>query len=172
MKSKLSGLLDGELEEREESAVFDALKCDDVLRTRWQEYLLIRDALKGRVPLKTDITSRVMASLDDEPVVLAPPAKPRKPVESWQHAALALAATVAGVAVVGWMALGTLGGQSPNAVATLASNQPAVIQPVRQASREMQEYLVAHQAQSSLLQFRGGAEHIRTVAAMRTAASK
>jgi hypothetical protein len=36
----------------------------------------------------------------------------------------------------------------------------------------MQEYLVAHQAQSSSLQFRGGTEHIRTVAATGTAMAK
>ena len=92
MKTKLSVLLDGELPGHDAQAVIDDLKCDDQLRVRWQEYLLIRDALRGRNALDTDITSRVMASLKDEPVVLAPRQAPRR--DAWHSSALALAATI------------------------------------------------------------------------------
>ena len=171
MKDRLSGLVDGELEGHDAQAVLEKLNCDEGLRDRWQEYLLIRDALKGRSPLDADITSRVMGSLDDEPAVLVPrPALP--PRQGWQRPALSLAATLAGVAVVGWLALGR--NNPPQAVATLAQNQPVAVsaEPMRQASRDMQEYLVAHQAQSSTLQLRGGTEHIRTVAIAGMAISK
>lgn len=167
MKTRLSLLMDGELEEHENKAVFDALKRDANLRGNWQEYLLIGDALKGERSLDADIAASVMDALRDEPVVLAPQASGRT---EWRRTVMALAATVAGVAVVGWMALVPDGGQRP--VQTLAQKEPLVVQPVRQVSREMQEYLVAHQAQSSSLQFRGGTEHIRTVAATGTAMAK
>lgn len=163
MKTRLSVLLDGELPGHDAQTVIDNLKCDEALRARWQEYLLIRDALKGRKSLDTDITSRVMASLKDEPVVLAPRLPTPRP--AWQSSALALAATLAGVAVVAWLALGT--GQAPKQVAALARHEPAVVAQapaVRRASRDMQEYFVAHQAQSSSLQFRGVTDNIRTVA--------
>lgn len=166
MKTRLSLLMDGELEEHENKAVFDALKRDANLRGNWQEYLLIGAALKGERSLDADITASVMDALRDEPVVLAPRTSGRE----WRRTAMALAATVAGVAVVGWMALVPDGGQRPTQ--TLAQREPLVVQPVRQVSREMQEYLVAHQAQSSSLQFRGGTEHIRTVAATGTAMPK
>lgn len=171
MKDRLSGLVDGELEGHDAQAVLEKLNCDEALRDRWQEYLLIRDALKGRSPLDTDITSRVMASIEDEPAVLVPrAAPPQRP--NWQRAALSLAATLAGVAVVGWLALGANDSSRP--VATLAQHRPAAVapEPMRQASRDMQEYLVAHQAQSSTLQLRGGTEHIRTVAIAGMANSK
>lgn len=170
MKDRLSGLVDGELERHDAQVVFEKLNCDEALRGRWQEYLLIRDALKGRSPLDTDITCRVMESLGDEPAVLVP--RRTSPPQGWQRAALSLAATLAGVAVVGWLAVGR--DDAPQFPATLAQRQPVAVaaEPVRQASREMQEYLVAHQAQSSTLQLRGGTEHIRTVAIAGLANSK
>ena len=168
MKTRLSGFVDGELASHDEATLFDTLKSDDALCRRWQEYLLIRDALKGASALDTDITARVMASLHEEPTIIAP----RRPMprQNWQRSALALAATLAGVAVVGWMAMS--GGQSPKYVAALTPPEAASVVPVRQAARDMQEYLAAHQAQTSSLQFRGGTEHIRTVAATRMASSK
>lgn len=169
MKTRLSGLVDGELAKHEEGALFDSLKSDAALCRRWQEYLLIRDTLKGGAVLDTDITARVMQTLSEEPTVIAP--RRVVPRQGWRRSALALAATLAGVAVVGWMALGA--GQEPRLVATLAPQETAAVaQPVLQAARDMQEYLAAHEAQTSSLQFRGGTEHIRTVAAIRMASSK
>jgi sigma-E factor negative regulatory protein RseA len=178
MKTKLSELMDGELAEHEAHAVFAALREDQALRGRWLEYQVIGDTLKGERDLGTELTGRVMAALDTEPTVLAPRASARH--EVLHRNVWALAATVAGVAVVGWLALGTGNGPQPETVAQLSA-QPvavakketvAVVAGQRQASPDMQEYLVAHETQSSLLQFRGGAEHIRTVAAVGMAPAK
>ncbi|OHC63451.1 MAG: hypothetical protein A2045_04725 [Rhodocyclales bacterium GWA2_65_20] len=165
MKTRLSGLLDGEHARQDEPVLFEALKSGDELRGRWQEYLLIRDALRGERMLDADITARTMASLRAEPAVLAPHAAMR---HSWQRSALAVAATVAGVAVVGWVALVPQSNQvsipqASIAVQTLAQSEPPDVKPVRLDSRDMREYLAAHQAQSSSLQFLGGTENIRTV---------
>jgi len=175
MKDRLCGLMDGE--QPRDDALFDALKRDRALRDCWRQYHLIGDALKGESVLDRDITARVMAALDDEPIVLAP----RKPVRrELQGSVLALAATLAGVAVVGWIALAPA--QAPKAVVPVVHSETAAAQPVsartnavppvRQASREMQEYLIAHQTQLSTLQFRGGTEYIRTVAANRATPAK
>ena len=158
MKTRLSELIDGELEAHEARAVFDAVKRDAELRTRWQEYQLIGDILRGEKSLGSDVTARVMADLEDEPVVLAPQPRQRQP---WQRMGLALAATLAGVAAVGWVALGPQSDSTP--VERTAQAAPA-LQAAHQDAADMREYLVAHQTQSSSLQFRGGAENIRTVA--------
>lgn len=161
--------MDGELDRHDEKILFDALKRDPKLRERWQSYQLIGAALKGETDSVRDITASVMDALQDEPVAFAPKVLPRQP---WHRTALALAATLAGVAVVGWMALGPQDNLSPVRSERLAQRVPAAVQPVRQASRDMQEYLVAHQAHASSLQFRGGTENIRTVAAMGAVTAK
>jgi sigma-E factor negative regulatory protein RseA len=188
MKTKLSGLMDGELAEHEAQVLFAELRHDEALRNRWLEYQVIGDALKGERNLDTELTGCVMAALDAEPTVLAPKTSSlhRKGLHS---NVLALAATIAGVAVVGWLALGTgrapqpetLAQQAPAPAAVLAVNEtpsapvaPAAVavEPVRQAAADMQQYLIAHEAQSSVLEFRGGAENIRTVAAVGMAPAK
>lgn len=177
MKTKLSGLMDGEVAEHEAHAVFAALRDDPELRSRWREYQLIGDALKGERNLNVELTGGVMAALEAEPTVLAPrSSSPQR--EAWRRNLMALAATLAGVAIVGWLALGSSQSPQPENVAQNAPAQLAVAaavpaaQSVRQASLDMQEYLIAHEAQSSLLEFRGGAEHIRTVAAVGMAPAK
>lgn len=176
--------MDGELSEHEAQELFAGLRQDEVLRRRWLEYQVIGDALKGEKALGTELTARVMAALEDEPTVLAPAARVRRDV--WHRHALALAATVAGVAVVGWLALGTSSAPESLTVAQVApatttktapgpvaANEAIVpVVATRAAATDMQEYLIAHEAQSSLLQFRGGAEHIRTVSAVGMATSK
>jgi sigma-E factor negative regulatory protein RseA len=184
MKSKLSGLMDGEVAEHEVQGTLSALRQDPELRRCWQEYQMIGDTLKGESRLDVELTGRVMAALEAEPTVLAPVASRRK--ETLHRNLLALAATLAGVAVVGWLALGS--NQSPQVetvaqagapAATIAKAEQAArgaaavpVAQVRPAPSDMQEYLIAHETQSSLLEFRGGAEHFRTVAAVGTAPAK
>lgn len=164
MKTRLSGLVDGELDARDAQAVLEAVKRDAELRERWQHYQLIGDVLKGGGVLHRDITARVMAALEDEPVVLAPR---RARHREWSRTVLALAASVAGVALVSWVALGPRGerGPTPELAAAPAPVQVSAQAPLQPATGDMQEYLVAHQAQAGSLRFRGGTENIRTVAA-------
>lgn len=164
MKTRLSGLMDGELDMADAATVFDALKREPPLCRCWGEYQLIGDALRGEKALERDIAARVMANVRDEPVVLAPR---RPPARDWRSPVLALAATVAGVGVVGWIALGPQPDRlAPAAHLALEQRLKADVQPVKQASRNMQEYLVAHQTQTASVQFRGGTQQIRTVAAL------
>jgi len=169
MKPELSALLDGELESRQARAVVAEIWADDSLRVAWRDYQLIGDALRGKGDLSGDITARVMDRLRAEPVVLAPRAIPQ---DDWRRSLLALAASLAGVAVVGWLALAP---QERDALPPGARAESPIVQakagvaPATKAAvdgpggGEMREYLAAHQAYASGLQFQGGAQHIRTV---------
>lgn len=166
MTKELSALLDGEIEQHEIPVLWSTLKIDPELRTSWGDYQLIGDALRGEASLSSDITSRVMRGLAAEPTVLAP--RPTTKPNAWQRSVLAMAASVAGIAVVGWLALS----QQPPArdPSTLARLEPparvAVAQSVATSSPGMQEYLLAHQANAPGLHLQGGAQHIRTVSAV------
>lgn len=164
MKTRLSGLIDGELEARDAQAVLEAVRNDAELHERWRHYQLIGDALRGGGALHQDITARVMSAIAEEPVVLAPR---RAWHHEWPRTVLALAASVAGVAFVSWVALGSRNDEIRPAAEIAAASAPAQVAaqaPAPQAAGDMQEYLVAHQAQAGSLRFRGGTENIRTVA--------
>jgi len=161
MKEKaleLSALLDAELEAHEAAPVFAGLRQDAQLRAAWSEYRLIGEALRGEPDLHADITARVMAGVRQQPVVLAPVRRVTRPLQT----ALALAASLAGVAVVGWLAFAP----APEGPMQMAKVSPASTAPVaRAATRDMREYLLAHHAQVSPLLPQGGTQHIRSIAA-------
>jgi sigma-E factor negative regulatory protein RseA len=165
MTKELSALLDGEIEQHEAPAMWSALRADPQLRETWSNYQLIGDSLRGEANLSAEIVSRVMIRLADEPVVFAP--RPNKQPSSWYRSALAMAASLAGVAVVGWLALAQqLPSKSPTTVARLdRPNPPAAVVSAKATSPSMQEYLLAHQANAPGLYLQGGAQHIRTVSA-------
>lgn len=98
---RISALVDGETAEHEQSLAMDGLLTNDENRKTWGRYHLIGDTLKGNLPSGVDheFSSRVMAALEDEPTVLAPSTARA----SWgqRAAGLAVAASVAAVAVLG-----------------------------------------------------------------------
>lgn len=164
MKNEISLLLDGELDRRGAAPVFDALKTDAELRGTWSDYQSIGATLRNEDHLGFDLTSRVMAALDAEPTVLAPRAK-QEP--AWQRPLAALAASAAGVAVVGWIAFGANDLAAPTRSAALAQAQPAAassgVKPA--AQRDIQEYLLAHQVNAPSSRPQGGTQNIRMVSA-------
>lgn len=165
MTKELSALLDGELEAHEAQALWADLKSDRKRFDTWRDYQLIRDAVRQEGPLGIDLTARVMRDLETEPVVLAP--RRRAGRERRQSTLLAVAASLAGVAVVGWLALV----QQPATpeLPQLARGPEQVVRPVSVTTSQMpeyREYLLAHQTNAPGLHMMGGAQHIRTVAAV------
>lgn len=170
--SEISALFDGELEEHEVRAAIKAGLAD---AERWRLYGLIGDGLRGDSADAHDITASVMSRLGEEPVVLAP----RNLTDRRRHhPLLALAASVAGVAVVGWVAL-TGNPQVPAAGPHLAMTQkervdvvasavqppPTFVQAVQiPIAGDLSEYLLAHHAQASTLRLGDSTKQIRTVA--------
>lgn len=177
MKTELSSLLDGELEGDRHQAVLSALHDNPELRTTWNEYHLIGDALRRASHLELDLTARVLTELQREPAILTPRSR-RGQKEPMQGVVLRYAAAVAGVGAVAWLALSdpaTLpmtAHPSPPVLAQVVVDRTSPPQRVREikqgdeASR-LQAYLVAHQTYSPGNRFDGGAGYIRTVAASR-----
>ena len=163
MKTRISALMDGELESHEIADALRELHRCEALRSQWSDSQLIGAALRGEQGLGVDVTARVMSAIDLEPTVMAP--KPRRMPE-WQRPAFALAASAAGVAVVAWLALAPGADRGLAGTAALAGTkaESAVVAQVRSTPR-LQEYLVAHQAHAPGGGIIGGARNIRTVAA-------
>jgi sigma-E factor negative regulatory protein RseA len=177
--SEISALFDGELEEHEvRSAVKTALNDN----ASWQAYALIGDGLRGDCPEAPDMTASVMNRIREEPVVLAP--RNLQPVRR-QQPWLALAASVAGVAVVGWLALtgNPQSSVSENRLAVVTGNAPGTVVAVLPAPTfvrapdnlardqapqgmqgDMNEYLLAHHAQAATIRLGDSTKQVRTVA--------
>jgi sigma-E factor negative regulatory protein RseA len=163
MKTRISALMDGELEQHEVAETLQALRRSEDLRREWRDGLLIGAALRGEAGLDLDVTERVMSALEAEPTVIAPAAR-RAP--AWQRPLLALAASAAGVAVVAWLALTPDGSAIPAAgTGGLAAARPGTVVAQAQSTPRLQEYLVAHQAYAPGGVIGGAARNIRTVAA-------
>ena len=169
MKSKISALMDGELESGELQEPLAALHQDPGARDAWRTYHLISDALQGRALMRTDCLQRVAARLAQEPVPVAvQPSAVRPPQRARWFVPSALAAGVAAVALVGWMAFAPRPGTAPVPLAqapapvalraTLAQEPPRV--PLTSASRD---YLLAHQAFSPRNALLGMAPYVRSV---------
>jgi len=169
MKADISALMDGELEAGELEAALAALREDGEALAAWRMYHLIGDALQGRRMLALGCVARVSARLAGEPTLIGTlpadivaPQRPRWFVPS------ALAASVAAVALVGWMALAprsaeqlevAVGGHTPIAV---PAPKPVVRQPLTAATRD---YIFAHQAYSPRNSLQGVAPYVRSVSA-------
>jgi negative regulator of sigma E activity len=153
---EISLLIDGELEPMRADAVVTSLCRAEGLAT-WVCYHVIGDAVRGVASRGLD-SRRFLELFSAEPTVLAPPRRSPAP-----HAiALALAATVAAVSVVGWVALTTM----PTPVAAIASARQAV--GVRAADARPavdNEYVLVHQEYSPTNAIQGIGPYLRAVAA-------
>ncbi|CAB1369367.1 sigma-E factor negative regulatory protein [Denitratisoma oestradiolicum] len=162
METRLSALLDGELDQDESALVLDMLRQPGDAHEAVGIYHLIGDALRGEPRLDADLTASVMTMLAQEPTVLAPRIRRHR----LRPAALALAASAAGVAVVAWLALAPQAQTDqltrPQAMVPVqvASSRGLVTQ---EASPDMQEYLIAHQLHSSTLGLGSSVREIRPV---------
>ncbi len=127
----LSALLDGELSDQAAHQIIHQLANDRARQARYSDYCAIGDFMRGHHDDLPDLTSKIMAALEDEPTVLAPVRKPptRRPL-LWLAAAACAAIT--------WGLWGTAPRQE-NAV-PLASLQTPTRAPV-----DVMPYLAAHQ---------------------------
>lgn len=162
MKTRISALMDGELEDHELAETLRALRKSEELRDHWCDCQLIGAALRDERELGINIVSRVMAALEVEPTVMAPVKRSRL---DWQRPALALAASMAGVALVVWLALAP-GEDGKAEFRELAAAKPAaaMVRSQEHSTPRLQEYLVAHQAYAPAGAMVGGARNIHTVA--------
>ncbi len=149
MREEISVLMDGELDDRAADELIDAMARDRKALETWRTYHLIGDALREK-----------------ESVPAAAARRLRPQPRTWY----ALAASVAAVALVGWLGFGPQ--QAPAPVATAPSS------PVAQAKRAVapapkpamvplpsgtNDYLLAHQGFSPRVGLQGMAPYVLTV---------
>ncbi|MBA3757170.1 MAG: sigma-E factor negative regulatory protein, partial [Nitrosomonas sp.] len=72
MKSKVSALMDGELDKQDALNVIEAVRRKDELQEEWECYHLIGDALRQSSRLSMNISFSVSQKLKTEPTVLFP----------------------------------------------------------------------------------------------------
>ena len=145
MTQEISSLMDGELESHEAERAIRSCCATSEAAAKWQEYHLIGDVLRGGKPHPTGTADRVRAALASEPAIVA---RPRRLLDTtFGRVALAAAASVATIGVVGW--IGSQGG-APVPGGVVAKNPaPAVAQPVAHQAKPAavpapEEYLTAH----------------------------
>lgn len=163
MKEKISAMMDGELERFESAGALKALEPGGEARETWRVYHLIGDAMRDTRVLSAGFADRVVAKLKDEPTVLAPALVRASPaVRRWS----ALAASLAAVAFVGWVAF--LPGEEPAQAPQVATVLPAAAPRVQPAADTMvappdtaDDYLLAHQGYSPRNSLLGVAPYVR-----------
>ena len=154
---EVSLLMDGELDaDRAERACHGLREVASV--QTWVCYHVIGDCLRGDGAPMWGISKRFAARLAAEPTVLSPSrARPTPAAVAW-----AVAATVAAVGVVGWVALTTMP-LPPSAIATAQR-----VDEVRAADLRrpvVNEYLLAHQEYSPTTAIQGVRPYLRAVTA-------
>jgi len=141
MNERISALMDGELEDQAADELIPLLARErDALET-WRVYHLISDALRENQPL---------------------PRAPVVPLQPRRRIALPIAASLAAVTLVGWLAFSPP--QEPAApqaaVAEAPANAPVLRVPLPSATSD---YLLAHQGFSPRVSLQGMAPYVRTV---------
>jgi sigma-E factor negative regulatory protein RseA len=176
MKAKISALMDGELGAPEFEESLRALRETGEAAQAWRDYHLISDALQGRALLASDCLRRVRVRLATEPVLMGPlPSQVAAPTRARWFAPSALAASVAAMALVAWMAFAPQQPSGPVLAPVAQAPQPAArdAEPVRvPLTRAAQDYLFAHQAYSPRNSLQGMAPYVRSVSAGAAAPGK
>jgi sigma-E factor negative regulatory protein RseA len=158
MKEQISALMDGELEGHAADTTIDALRAGGEAFETWRLYHLISDGMRDTRLLGAGFTARFAERLAAEPTVLAPGRLPgRTPV---QRFAFAAAASVAAMALVGWLAFGPQS-PAPQPVAQGEAPVTAITVPLTSAAND---YLLAHQGFSPRVSLQGMVPYVRTVA--------
>jgi sigma-E factor negative regulatory protein RseA len=159
MKDRISALMDGELDDRAAAELIDALGRDREALLAWRSYHVISDAIREGRLLSEGFAARFSERLAAEATILAPRALQAEP-RRWY--ALSAAASLAAVALVGWMAFAPQPQvvPAPVPVAQMQTEVKPTMVPLPTAAND---YLLAHQGFSPRVSLQGMAPYVRTV---------
>lgn len=162
---KVSALVDGELDEHELEHQLSLLKQKNGAQESWEMFHLIGDTMRGDSRISPDFSRRIAERLALEPTMLAPP---RRAVRNVARYAMSIAASLAAVSVVAWVAFSsnTLNAPQAPATAQLAATAPGMAPaqlPNLNSQGKMNEYLLAHQGFSPSTAIQGVVPYIRSV---------
>jgi sigma-E factor negative regulatory protein RseA len=154
---EVSLLMDGELDAERVEHACHGLRETAAMET-WVCYHVIGDTLRGCALLAPGFGRRFSRRLASEPTVLAPSQRQPAPAAiAW-----AIAASVAAVGVVSWVALTTM----PAPPAVVAAVQQATAVRAADARRPADnEYLLAHQEYSPTTPIQGVRPYLRAAVA-------
>jgi len=154
---EVSQLMDGEFEPERLERACRGLRETASIET-WVCYHVIGDTLRGCSGLSPGFAQRFSGRLAAEPTLLAPPRRQPAPAAM----AWAIAASVAAVSVVGWVAVTTM----PVPQAAVATVRQATTVHAADARRPVEnEYVLAHQDYSPTIAIQGVRPGLRVVAA-------
>lgn len=167
---RISALMDGELDAHEAELEMARLKTDADLRSRWDEFHLVGDALRGEPLLSSAFGDGISRRLAEEPTVLAP-RRGRPGARRVATYAMSAAASLSAAALVAWVAVAPQ--QSAENVAVKQEAPVPRVEPARELASvpsegRMSEYLLAHESFSPSTAIQGVAPYIRSVATTRT----
>lgn len=160
MREEISRLVDGELEDEQFDTACGELKQGEGMAT-WVCYHMIGETLREGSPgMAPGLSQKLLDRLAAEPTIVAP--RPRLRVERPMTYAWAAAATIAAVALTGWVALSVV---EPNGAMALAKAREAA--QVRAAQLRPaavpQDYILAHQEYSPTTPLQGLGPTFRTI---------
>ena len=163
LNEKLSAFIDNDLHD---DALIDELSNNPQARATMVRYRLIADVLNNHyIPSGVDVSSRVHAALDQEATIISPKRWFTKSNVLKQMSGLAVAATVAAVAIL------VVGDFSPeNAESTNVAVGPITYQPIQMTSamqRKLNGYLVSHNEFSASNRMRGVLSYSRIASSTR-----
>ncbi|MBI4291113.1 MAG: sigma-E factor negative regulatory protein [Betaproteobacteria bacterium] len=165
MNERISALMDGEVDNEELGNNLKRLASDGEWRDTWETYHLIGDALRGHSG--PGYAAKVAARLAKEPTVLAPK-RVRSSAQRARWLAMSVAAGLAAVVLVAWMAVPQSNQESAPALAAAPASAPETSAsaglPATPVAAEVEDYLLAHQPFSPSGAMQGVATYVRTVA--------
>lgn len=158
---EISRLVDGELDEEQFDSACGELKQREGMAT-WVCYHVIGETLREGSPgIAPGFAQRFTQRLEAEPVVLAPRMRVQRPVTyAW-----AAAATIAAVAVTGWVAMSVIEPGPGSAIAK--AREAAQVRAAQFRPQAVpQDYLLAHQEYAPTTQIQGLGPSLRTISAV------
>ena len=165
MKEKISAWMDGELEGSAGEALFEEVRRGGEAREAWRLYHLAGDAMRDTRLLSDGFAARLAQRLHAEATVLAPRRAAARP--RWIAMPAAVAASLAALALVGWLAFAPQQQAQPSMPLAQAPAPAAVKPPARPARVPLPsatpDYLLAHQGFSPRITLEGMAPYARTV---------
>lgn len=175
-REDISALMDGEIGDEDLGAQLKQVAASEDLAGTWQAYHVIGDVLRGDKPLPGRFAGRVSDALAKEPTVLSPGSRRTFGANRMMRVALPIAASVAGVAAVAWLAVSMNAGREPGAqevaggsgrqevrVVDNGSGQGGVTTFEASNDARVNEYLLVHQEYSPTSAMQGVGSYIRSV---------
>jgi len=173
MNEKISALLDDELSTRDRDRLLQEVSEDPVLRVAWERYHLIGAVLRKDIGIvmNPDLATRILSQIENDPV---PHSRPfdRLPMRHFTRltAGLAIAASVAVVAVVSFKSTLIPGSDSVSTVATVPAVPAVNLGPAPQTQiaqtppdSSLNALLVKHNEFSRATNMNGMISYVRVV---------